>query len=426
MTCTRPINFRDLLTVCLLSILILLFSFSIPDPVFCETFGIKDAQGNFVPKVEVNVGKKDVFIKKTNTNDRFTPFSLILNKKNTNLVNNVAQLNVQWDVAGKLGKAIPFTGTRYDPNTKVFSDEWTKSTGLKIIDSSKLNLFSGKSVTELFTIQIDDQPLVSSESAIEKDRTVQLGTGRDVSINVDKTSILFDESNLRKGEMLNVDNRSGFDQILGVEVPDKGLLVYQIRRRMEQTKIPPENWERFTMPADSGIFIVLIPEPEPQALAQLDNTEIVIKVYQGNKIRETRKVPIKVAPDLKRPNADLSSLPTESADVRSPLATSKTPGPRHGGNMTARPQQATATTENAKKTDRGVGPWIWVLQIVNLALLVAIGSYGIFFMLPRIQVLEDRLSKNEMFLHGSREAIRDELEQIKKEILQRCLEETRK
>jgi len=69
--------------------------------------------------------------------------------------------------------------------------------------------------------------------------------------------------------------------------------------------------------------------------------------------------------------------------------------------------------------------WLWILQIANLALLVAIGSYGIFFILPRIQVLEDRLSKNEMFLHGSREAIRDELEQIKKEILQQCLRETR-
>ncbi len=424
MTFILPRNFGDFFTVCLLSIVILLFSFIIPDTVFCETFGIKDPQGNFVPKVEVTLGKKEVFIKKTNINDKFTTFSLILNQKNTNLLNNVAQLNVQWDAAGKLGRAIPFTGPRYDPNTRMFSDSMTKSTGLKIIDGSKSNLFAGKTATDLFTIQIDDQTLVSSESAIEKDRTVQLGTGRDISINVDKSSILFDESNLRKGEMLNVDNRSGFDQILGVELPDKGLLVRQIRKRMEQTKIPPENWERFTMPADSGIFIVLIPEPDPQTLAQLDGTEIVIKVYHGNQIRETRRIPIKVAADLKNPNADLSSVPTEPGDLRSTLGTPKTPGPTKGQEITARTQQATATAENAKRSDRGLGPWIWILQILNLALLIVVGSYGIFFMLPRIQVLEDRLSKNEMFLHGSREAIRDELEQIKKEILQRCLEET--
>jgi len=54
---------------------VLLFSFLIPDAAFCETFGIKDAQGNFVPKVEVNLGKKDVFIKKTNANEKFTLLS---------------------------------------------------------------------------------------------------------------------------------------------------------------------------------------------------------------------------------------------------------------------------------------------------------------------------------------------------------------
>jgi hypothetical protein len=43
-----------------------------------------------------------------------------------------------------------------------------------------------------------------------------------------------------------------------------------------------------------------------------------------------------------------------------------------------------------------------------------------FFMLPKIQVLQDRLAKAEMFIHGSREAIREELEQIKGEIIQQC------
>jgi hypothetical protein len=419
MTFTRPINFRDLLTVCLLSIVVLLASFLIPDAVLCQTFGIKDPQGNFVPKVTVTL-KKEVVIKKTDANEKFTSFSLTLNKKNANLINNVAQLNVQWEAAGKFGKPIPFTGPRYDPNTRVFSDQWTKSTGLKIIDNSKLNLFGGKSAPDLFTIQIDDQVLVSSEAAVEKDRTVQLGAGRDVSINVEKNSILFNESNLKKGEILDVDNRSGFDQILGVELPEKGLLYSQIVKKPEQARIPRESWERFTMASDSGIFIVLIPEPDPTALAQLDGKEIIIKVYQGNRIRETRKVPIKVAPDLKQGGVDLRTGPSEEEETPSSRVTTgprPAPGPRT--------QPAAAPVESGKRQDRGTGPWIWLLQIVNLVLLVAIGSYGIFFMLPRIQVLEDRLSKNEMFLHGSREAIRDELEQIKKEILQQCLEETR-
>ena len=427
MTFSRPLKFMTPPTVCLISVLAFLVTFLIPQAAFCETFGIKDAQGKFAPKVEITVGKKEVVIKKTDPAEKFDSLSLTLNPKNTYLIKNVAHLNIQWQSGAKAGRPIPFMGPRYDPNTRVFSDTMTKSTVLKIIDTGKLNLFKGKTLADLFTVRIDDQDLVSSESAIEKDRTVQLGSGRDVSINVDKNSILFDESNLKKGEMLNVDNRSGFDQILGVELPKKGFLVCQIRRRLEQTKIPPENWERFTMPADSGIFIVLIPEADPDALAQLDGKEIVIKAYQGNKIRETRRILIKVAADLKKPGADLSSLehPTELEDLRTAGTATKTPGPR--SEMTGpRPQPATAPAESARKPDRGAGLWIWILQIANLALLVAVGSYGIFFMLPRIQVLEDRLAKNEMFLHGSREAIRDELEQIKKEILQQCLEETRK
>jgi hypothetical protein len=413
-------------TVCLISVLAFLVTFLIPQVALCETFGIKDAQGKFAPKVEITVGKKEVVIKKTEPTEKFNSLSLTLNPKDTNLIKNVAHLNIQWQTGAKVGRAIPFMGPRYDPNTRVFSDTMTKSTALKIIDTSKLNLFKDKTLADLFTVQIDDQALVSSESAVEKDRTVQLGTGRDVSINVDKNSILFDESNLKKGEMLNVDNRSGFDQILGVELPKKGFLVCQIRRRLEQTKIPSENWERFTMPADSGIFIVLIPEADPDALAQLDGKEIVIKAYQGNKIRETRRIPIKVAADLMKPGAPLSKMggPTEPEDLRSESPATRTgPRPETTG---SRPQPATAPgAVSARQQDRGTGPWIWILQIANLALLVAVGSYGIFFMLPRIQVLEDRLAKNEMFLHGSREAIRDELEQIKKEILQQCLEETR-
>ena len=351
-------------TVCLISVLAFLVTFLVPEAAFCETFGIKDAQGNFVPKVEINVGKKEVVIKKTDAAEKFNSISLTLNPKTTNLVKNVAHLNIQWETGGKAGKAIPFMGPRYDPNTRVFSDTMNKSNVLKIIDTSKLNLFRNKTLADLFTVQIDDQALVSSESAVEKDRTVQLGTGRDVSVNVDKNSILFDESNLKKGEMLNVDNRSGFDQILGVELPSKGFLVSQIRRRLEQTKIPPENWERFTMPADSGIFIVLIPEADPETLAQLDGKEIVIKAYQGNKIRETRKIPVKVAADLKKPGAVLpsSESPTEQEDLRSAGPATRTPGPR--SEMTGqRPQPAYRVS--GERTKIGSRGWHVALDTSN-------------------------------------------------------------
>jgi hypothetical protein len=39
-------------------------------------------------------------------------------------------------------------------------------------------------------------------------------------------------------------------------------------------------------------------------------------------------------------------------------------------------------------------------------------------------LLEDRLAKTEMFIHGSRQAIREEMDQIKEEVLRQCLEKT--
>ena len=113
-------------------------------------------------------------------------------------------------------------------------------------------------------IHVDDQLLVSSETVAERDRTVQLGAGRDISLNIDKNLIVFNENNYKQGQILDVDNRSGLDQVLGVEPPKKGLLYCQVVRKPEQTKIPRENWDKFTVPADSGIAIVLIPEREPK------------------------------------------------------------------------------------------------------------------------------------------------------------------
>ena len=130
--------------------------------------------------------------------------------------------------------------------TRVFRAPMTKSLSLKLLDKTKVNLFAGKSVADLFAISVGDQPLISSEAVPEKERTVQLGTGRDVSINVDKASIIFNENNLMKGEWLNVDNRSGSDQVIGVELPEKELVYSQIVRKPEQKPIPREDWNRFT------------------------------------------------------------------------------------------------------------------------------------------------------------------------------------
>ncbi len=246
-----------------------------------------------------------------------------------------------------------------------------------------------------------------------------------MSINVDKTVIAFNENNFKKGEILNVDNRSGSDQVIGVELPEKGLLYDQVIRKPEQTKIPRENWDKFTLASDSGIFIVLIPEDDPAQLSQLDGKEIVIKVFQGNKIKETRKIPIKTSADL-RGAGKSSGVPGEPVQPEEPSQQSKLEAE---SSRAAEPVEASApparretasSGETAQANRRLGGLWLWIIEIFNLVLLAGLAVYAIFFMLPKIQVLEDRLAKNEMFIHGSREAIREELDQIKAEILRQC------
>ncbi|MGO9570937.1 MAG: hypothetical protein ACLP5H_25710 [Desulfomonilaceae bacterium] len=409
-----------------LLLLVFLGAVLFPSEAACETLGIKDPKGNFVPKVTVTVGPKEVEIKKTNPQDSFSSISLTLNPKYHRLIQNVTHLDIQWvDATNHPGKALPFTGPLYNPSTRVFRAPMTKSLSLKLLDKTKVNLFAGKSVADLFALSVGDQPLITSEAVSEKERTVQLGTGRDISINVDKTTIVFNENNFKKGEILNVDNRSGSDQVLGVELPEKGLLYYQIIRKPEQTKIPRENWDRFTLASDSGIFIVLIPEADPAQLSELDGKEIVIKVFQGNVIRETRKIPIRTSSDLKASGKD-SGERVEPVQPEEPGQPSK---PEVGPSRAAEPVEAsapparresTSPAETAQTNRQWGGLWLWIVQIFNLVLLVGLAVYAIFFMLPKIQVLEDRLAKNEMFIHGSREAIREELDQIKAEILRQC------
>jgi hypothetical protein len=374
-----------------------------------------------VPKVTVTIGNKEVEIKKTDPQAKFNSISLALNSKYHKLIQNVTQLKIQWvNTNNEPGQPLPFAGPLYNSTTAVFQAPMTKSLSLKL--TAKANLFAGKSLADLFTISVDGQPLISSDAVSEKERTVQLGTGRDVSINVDKSSITFDENNLMKGEWLNVDNRSGTDQVLGVELPENELVYAQIVRKPEQKPIPREDWNRFTVASDSGMGILLFPERNPAQLSQLDGKEITIKVFQGNKIKETRKIPIKISSDLRTAGKDLSgqrkpSQPEEPGQPsRSEIKPSRSAEPVEASAPAARQSPA----EKSQTNRSWEGLWLWIIQIFNLVLLVGLAVYAIFFMLPKIQVLEDRLAKNEMFIHSSREAIREELDRIKAEILRQC------
>jgi len=388
----------------------------------CQTFGVKDQRGDFVPKVTIVVSSKDILIKKTDPQDKFRSISLTLNPKNANLRRDVGLLNIEWlDANNKAGKPMPFAGPRYEAPLRKFQDSMMRSAGLRIIDKSNHNLFTGKTIGDLFQIQIDDQPMVSSESVVEGERTVQLGTGRDVSVNVGKSVIVFNESNFKKGEILNVDNRSGADQALGIELPEKGLLFYQVRRNPEQTKIPKDNWDRFTVAPDSGIFIALIPDRDPMALSQLDGKEIVIRVFQGGRIRETKRIPIKIASDLKQGAREpglSGQIPGGEPVQRMTRNNSEPPQKPESAQLPAQPPRQPAPTAAQKAAGTSSSLWVLIFLGLNLVLVAGLGLYSILFILPRIQVLEDRLAKSEMFIHGTREAIRDELDQVKEEILQ--------
>ena len=141
-------------------------------------------------------------------------------------------------------------------------------------------------------------------------------------------------------------------------------------------------------------------------------------MFQGNKVRETKKIPIKIASDLrtgKPPRGEIGALEgperrTESMPPKGHESQEVSPA--------AQRQPAAEASESTRRSENRASTWLWVIQIFNLLLVAGMAAFGIFFMLPKIQVLQDRLAKTEMFIHGNREAIREELEQIKEEILQ--------
>lgn len=379
-----------------------------PRPGYCETYGIKNAQGEFSKKVTITLGEKDLVLRKIDPQEKFASIDITLNRRNSVLMRNVGKLKAEWILPGnRPSRPFDFVGPRFSPNTSTFTDTMKVSVALRIIDTGGRKLFAGKNLSDLFTIRINGAPIISAESVAEQDRTVQLGRGRDVSITLDRTSLLFDESNLKKGEILDVDNRSKVPQELGVEIPQSGFIIRKMRRR-DQTEIPERDWNRFSVPPDSGIFMVLIPDPDPKELVRLDGKSIVIKVFQGDSVREAHRVAIQIASDLKRmqPEDDVRPTPSPEPPTR-PIVSQVRPAPK-------------PPTQAAPQTGTSGTMWIWVLTVFNLICFVCLAAYGVFFVLPKIQVLEDRLAKNEMFIHGSREAIREELEQVKEEILSEC------
>ena len=381
-------------------------------------YGFKDSHGAFQPKVTVSLGKKEIIISKIDPEEKFKSFALILNKKNQNLQKNVNQISVEWlNAENRGGKPTTFAGPTYDAAKLRFEEPMTRSVTLKLTDKSGKNLFAVKSFSDLFTIQVDQHTLSPSESGAEADSPIKFGSGRDVSLNLDKTSLQFDESNIKKGEIINLDNRSGLDQVVGIELPEKLLLYYQIVRKPEQTKVPRENWDRFNISSDSGIFVVLIPESDPGQLQALNGKEILIKVYQGDKTRETIRVPIRTTPD----GAPSESLPSgiQTRDIttgKQGTLPEKTSTKEVDRPPTSTEAKTVATSPPQSASSFWNSTLAWILLILNLLISMAVLGYGAFMLLPRMQVLEDRLSKTEMFIHGSREAIREELDQMKDEV----------
>jgi hypothetical protein len=411
-----------------LPILLLVIYLCFPASSAAQVYGIEGVDGKFVPKIRVRIAEKEIVISKVKPKEKFSSISLALNKKNRALLRNVGLLDIQWiDTESRPGKPLNFAARNYNPRTGVFRDTMTKSAALKIIDKTARDLFADKDLSDLLTIHIEGKLCVPHDSYVARQAPDKLTPQTDLSIHVDKSSITFDQSNLKTGEMVNVDNRSGYPLMVGIELPEKGLLYYQIIRKPDQIKVPKESWQRFTIDADSGVFVVLIPESDPAELASLDGKEIVIKVWEGDRIRETRAIPIRTSSDIRVGPGDESAEGGFAPPPKEPAARSpRMPESREPAPVTEpspeRPTSrgVTVPTDLSGKAESGSGLWVWAVQVFNFVLLAVLGMYGIFFMLPRIQVLEDRLAKSEMFIHSSREAIREELEEVKEEIIRQC------
>ncbi|MEW6533763.1 MAG: hypothetical protein AB1473_23235 [Thermodesulfobacteriota bacterium] len=163
-----------------------------------------------------------------------------------------------------------------------------------------IKVYEGNEVREILWVPIELAPNLKVGAAAPSSSVEPTRSQTEELVRVDKTSILFDEKNVRKGDVINIDNKSGSDLTLGLELPNKGLWYSGVIRKPEQTKLHREKWERFTLPPNSGVFIVLIPDDHRPQLETLDGTEIRIRIHEGNELREVRRIPIKVHADLLR------------------------------------------------------------------------------------------------------------------------------
>jgi hypothetical protein len=155
-------------------------------------------------------------------------------------------------------------------------------------------------------------------------------------------------------------------------------------------------------------------------MAGLNGKEVAIKIYQADKVRETIRIPIKAAGESTISILDSqTSLGIREHDSRSFKAVDGTAEPVRSDSGTVSGEKVSTGRDLDNKGGWTV-PGIWILQIFNLVGLIALALYGAFFLLPKLQVIEARMSKNEMFLLGAREAIREELDKTKEDVLRQC------
>jgi hypothetical protein len=412
-------------------------------------YGYEGSSGDFIPKVTVEMDREVIKIEKLRPREDFSSIEIRINPANTTLDKNKSLLQIVWvSEAGRQGRPLPFTGPRYDPRNKAFRDSMTKSRAIKIIDESDKNLFRNKEFSELFMLSVEGKRCRPGKESPGDATLPAPPETAEAKLRIDKESVDFTSSNLRKGVTLNIDNPTGFNQVIGLEFPEDTLFyMISVGRKLEQRRIPEQDWNRITIPPDSGIFVILIPEAESLELARLNGKEIRVNLYENMDISKVIRIPISTSRELRLsgstdetepdngdtgggltfipPNQDTTAMEDQTTPPQYQNDPSPDPAPESDTETDPEPPapesgpQPEAEPRAQARTGLGLIPWIVI--IASIAIAAGVGGYVVFILIPKIQALEDRLAKNEMFLHGSREAIREELELTKEEILKQCL-----
>ncbi len=421
------ITLQHRVPVILCSVLILLLTAS-STPAEPVTYGVRDDQGNLVPKVNVEIKGKEILISKVSPDEEFRSISFAVNQSNLALKRNIGLLKIQWiSTAGVPGREWIFTGSKYNQVRKVFRDSMTKSRAAKIIDKTNKDLFAGKHMDDLFSIRIEGRPtfvMGTGEGAPEDSAEAPLGEN---ALKIDKTSIEFTPANQKTGETIDVRNISGRPIEVGIDFPQTGLYTKYVRRKPDQAKVEPQNFGRFPLEPGQGFFVVLIPERDPSQVAGLNNEAILITIWDGPHVAAQIPIQLEVSPELMSsaaaPSPDNNDALIDRPEVEIPPVT---PGPTVRETTTENsvepaPPRPETPEQSAVPEARSSELILWAAVAVCLVIALALGGVILFLLIPRLQVLEDRLEKSEMFLHGTREAIREELEDVKEDIIRQCL-----